>query len=177
MSDAATPIDKILAILEAMQTDVAEIKHRLDKLEGGVPPKPVPEPQDPTGGLYDFVRPVLVEPRHGAGVRMASPDVNEALLRCKYAVRWNGDVMLTGAAEDKVWAEIEALKAGDQKLIAKYKELDPTFAGFALLTSLLDPAEFDGFIGQSKRDGWAGWTVEQFINQQFGIDARPSGDE
>lgn len=170
MADTGTPLDKIFAML-------TEILARLDRLEGIKPdPKPEPEPQK-TGGLYDFVRPVPVEPRHGAGVRMSSPDVNEALLRSKYAVRWNGDVMLTGAAEDKVWAEIEALKAGDKALIAKYKELDPTFVGFALLTSLLDPTEFDGFIGQSKRDGWAGWTVEQFINQQFGIDARPSGDE
>ena len=169
-------IDYAIKLLLGMDLRLAA----LEKLAAGYKPEVPPAddtPAKPTGGLYDFVRPVLVEPRHGAGVRMASPDVNEALLRCKYAVRWNGDVMLTGAAEDKVWAEIEALKAGDQKLIAKYKELDPTFAGFALLTSLLDPAEFDGFIGQSKRDGWAGWTVEQFINQQFGIDARPSGDE
>jgi hypothetical protein len=168
MPDAGTPLDKILAILE-------QILARLDKLEG-IGPKPVPEPQK-TGGLYDFVRPVPVEPRHGAGVKMTSPDANEAILRSKYSVRWNGDVMLQGAAEDTVWLEIERLKAGDAKLIQKYSMLDPTFAGFALLTSLLDPVEFDGFIGQSKRDGWAGWTVEQFIAQQFGIDARPSGDE
>lgn len=172
MSDVGTPIDKILALLEALSARIAKIESVLL-----IDTKPPIEPQKPTGGLYDFVRPVPVEPRHGAGVKMTSPDANEAILRSKYSVRWNGDVMLTGAAEDKVWAEIEALKAGDQKLVAKYNMLDPTFAGFALLTSLLDPVEFDGFIGQSKRDGWAGWTVEQFINQQFGIDARPSGDE
>lgn len=176
MPDTGTPIDKILAILALMQTDLAEIKHRLDKLEGGKSPIE-PQKPTPTGGLYDFVRPVPVEPRHGAGVRMSSPDAEEALLRCKYSVRWNGDVMRVGAAEDEVWAEIEALKTGDEKLVSKYRILDPTFAGFALLTGLLEPAVYDGFMGQSRRDGWAGWTVEQFISQQFGIDARPSGDE
>jgi len=167
MSDTGTPLDKILAMLE-------QILARLEKLEGGKPPI---EPQKPTGGLYDFVRPVPVEPRHGAGVRMTSPDAEEALLRSKYAVRWNGDVMLTGAAEDKVWAEIEALKAGDEKLIAKYRVLDPTFAGFALLTNLLDVSQYDGFLGQSKRDAYAGWTVQSFIDLQFGVDSKPSGDE
>lgn len=168
MSDVGTPIDKILAILE-------EILKRLDKIEGNAPPKPPIEPQKPTGGLYDFVRPVPVEPRHGAGVRMAAPDAEEALLRAKYGVRWNGDVL--DQIEDDAWEEIEALKAGDQKLISKYRSLDPTFVGFALLTGLLDPAKFDGFLGQSKRDRYIGYTVERFIGEQFGIDATPSGDE
>lgn len=168
-------IDYAIKLLLGMDLRLAA----LEKLAAGYKPEAPPADDTPakTGGIYDFVRPVPVEPRHGAGVRMTSPDAAEALLRSKYAVRWNGDVMLTGAAEDKVWAEIEALKAGDEKLIAKYRVLDPTFAGFALLTSLLDPAEFDGFMGQSKRDAFAGYTVERFIGEQFGIDSKPSGDE
>lgn len=152
-----------------------EILARLGKIEN-VLLIAQPEPAK-TGGLYDFVRPVPAEPRHGAGVRMTSPDVDEALLRCKYAVRWNGDVALNPDQENEVWAEIEALKAGDAKLIAKYQVLDPTFAGFALLTALLDVSKYDGFLGQSKRDAYSGETVETFIALQFGIDSKPSGDE
>jgi hypothetical protein len=108
---------------------------------------------------------------------MTSPDVGEALLRAAYGVRWNGDVVRHGVYEDEVWAEIEALKIPDVTLLPRYSSMDPEFAGFALLTGLIDPSKYDGFLGQSKRDGWSGWTVEQFIGQQFGIDARPSGGE
>ncbi len=169
-------IDYAIKLLLGMDLRLAA----LEKLAAGYKPEAPPAddtPPKPTGGLYDFVRPVPVEPRYGAGVKMTSPAANEALLRAKYAVRWNGDVMLTVAQEDEVWAEIEALKGGDQKLIAKYSMLDPEFAGFALLTNLLDVSQYDGFLGQSKRDAYSGETVETFIALQFGIDSKPSGDE
>ena len=173
MSDAGTPIDKILAILEAMQTDVAEIKHRLDKLEGGVPPKPVPGPQAPTGGLYDFVRPPADEPRYGAGVKMTSADGAELTKRALYGVRWNGDV-IDSVTYDRAWEEIEALKAGDPTITKAYAEtgIDPTLAAVLLLTGYLDPIRYDqNSIGPAtaKRQAQVYKTPQSWIDEQFAI--------
>lgn len=184
MSDVGTPIDKILAILEAMQTDVAEIKHRLDKLEGAPPPKPEPEPQKPEEVfLARFVRPVPIIPRHGAGVRMSAPDGEELIQRALYSVRWNGDVMSHIAEE--AWAEIEAVKAGDPKLTAVYAETgaDPDLIAVMLLTGYIAPVGYDQFsfnVAQEQRRGYVGQTCQSWIDNQFAIlhgGAAPSGGE
>jgi hypothetical protein len=137
------------------------------------------EPPSETGGIYQYVRPDPAEPRYGAGIKMTGPDAAEGIKRACYSVRWNGDQMLTlpPEREDEVWAEIEKLKAGDPELVQKYLLVNPEMAGFALLTELLDPVKYDGFLGQSKRDALYGVTVQSFLDQQFGIDSNPSGNE
>jgi hypothetical protein len=166
-SDTVTTDEILLSILARLD----QIEAKLESA-GIVPagPKPVP-----TGGLYDFKRPDPSEPRYGLGIKMGSPDAAEALKRAMYCVRWNGGLALAERGENEAWEEIEALKT-DPTLQRKYSSMDPTFAGFCLLTGWLDPAKYDYFIGQSRRDALAGYTVERFINEQFGIDASPSGE-
>ena len=165
--------DEFLAPLLASLT---AINARLAKIEDAILGEHVPGPPPaPTGGLYQFVRPLPVEPRYGLGVRMTEPDVAEAIKRACYCVRWSGDVAKTGQAEDEAWMEIERLKT-DPVLQSKYRLVDPEFAGFALLTNLLEPSHYDGFTGGMVRDAYQGYTVERFINLQFGIDSTPSGE-
>jgi hypothetical protein len=175
MPDTGTPLDKIFAILE-------EILARLAKLEGA-DPKPEPEPQKPTGGLYDFVRPPDDEPRYGAGVKMTTADGAELTKRALYGVRWNGDV-ITGVTYEEAWAEIEALKAGDEHLLRIYREsgIDPALAGVLLLTGFIDPAEYRGLnaTDQLTEEGKKWANPQAWIQGIFDIMAggpRPSGDE
>jgi len=180
MPDTGTPIDKILAILEAIRERLdkifailEEIRERLDKLKGNAPPKPEPEPQKPEEVfLARFVRPVPLVPRHGAGVRMSSPDGEELIKRALYSVRWNGDVMSHIAEE--AWAEIEALKAGDPKLTAVYAEtgIDPVLACVLLLTGYLDTVANDQNstgVAQEKRRREVGKTPQSWIDEQLAI--------
>jgi hypothetical protein len=173
--------DEQLAALRSGQDAIlagqAAIDKRLAAIEEKLPVNitittPAPEPSE-AGGLYDFVRPPADEPPYGLGIAMTSVDVGEAINRACHGVNWRGDIVLSPAMLDEVWTEIEALKAGDVALIAKYRNLDPGFAGLALLTGLTDPAKYDGFIGQAKRDAWAGTTVQSFIDGQFTIDGTP----
>lgn len=177
MADIGTPLDKIFAILE-------EILARLAKLEGA-DPKPVPVPQTPapTGGLYDFVRPPADEPRYGAGVKMSVADGAELTKRALYGTRWNGDV-ITGATYEEAWAEIEALKAGDEKLLRIYQDsgIDPALAGVLLLTAFIEPAKYRGLNATDElaeeAKKWA--NPQAWIQGIFDIMAggpRPSGDE
>ncbi|MFZ2908003.1 MAG: hypothetical protein WA014_02555 [Minisyncoccia bacterium] len=178
MSDAGTPIDKILALLEALSARIAKIERVLL-----IDTKPPIEPQKPTGGLYDFVRPPDDEPRHGAGKQMATADGAELTKRAIYGVRWNGDV-IDSVTYDRAWEEIEALKAGDEHLLRIYGEsgIDPALAGVLLLTAFIDPAKYRGLNATDKlaeeAKKWA--NPQAWIQGIFDIRSggpRPSGDE
>jgi len=135
-----------------------------------------PVANGPTGGLFDFVRPDGSEKPHGLGTPMTWPDVGEAISRACYGINWRGDQVVAGAAADDVWAEIDALKAGNEKLIDLYRKVDPTMAGYALLTGRIDPSKYDARtfgINASKRNALAGETVERFLEDQFRITGGP----
>jgi hypothetical protein len=143
----------------------------LTKLEAIAPSAPVPVPTEPAI-LADFVRPFPVEPRHGAGTRMNAPDEKELILRARYGVRWNGDVM--SHIEDEAWAEINALKAGDPLVTKVYAEtgIDPTLAAVLLLTGYLEPMKHDQYslgIAQANRRAKVHQTPQSWIADMFAI--------
>lgn len=145
------------------------IRDRLDALEAKAP---AVTPN--TGGLFAFVRPIPSAPRHGLGSRMDGPDLWEAVKRACSGVNYQGTLVHNAEAEDDVWQEIERLKIGDPELLPKYQALDPAFAGFALLTGLIDVAKWDplGFgINAGKRDNFAkrGTTITSWLEDQFRI--------
>ncbi len=162
-------LTKILVNQEAMAKEIQEIKAKISAS---------PAPVSQTGGLYAFKRPDPVEPRYGFGIKMTSPDVAEALKRAVYCVDWAGD-QKRSSDEDAVWAEITKLQTStDPKDFEPYALLDPEFAGFALLTNLIQtPASDAASFGQTKktRESYAGTTVQSFLEAQFGIHGGPSG--
>lgn len=143
-------IDYAIKLLLGMDLRLAA----LEKLAAGYKPEAPPAddtPAKPTGGLYDFVRPPADEPRYGAGKRMATADGAELTKRALYGVRWNGDI-ITGSSYEEAWEEIEALKAGDEKLLRIYgaSGIDPALAGVLLLTAYIDPAKYRGLNATDK---------------------------
>ena len=145
-----------------------EILARLDSIEAKLGAVPPPQSND---GLYWYKRPAAGVPRYGYGVRLG-PDgftPEELRLRALYCVRWDGEIAKSGPYEDEVWAEIAALQNGDAGLIKRYEMLDPDFVGFALLTNILSPVKYDGFIGGMQRDGMKGITVQSWAEEQAAI--------
>ncbi len=177
MADTGTPLDKILEML-------AEIIARLDRLEGVKPP-PEPQKPAPTGGIYDFKRPVPVEPRHGLGMKMYQADVAEFIERSRYAVRYSGLLALGPGQEDEAWAEITAIQNGDPGIIKAYAEagIDPMLVACLLMQGVIDPVKYDGpTFGNAaqKRAALAGLTPESWLDNEFAImhgGAAPSGGE
>lgn len=146
---------------------------RLAKIESVllIPAAGKPAPGEPD--LFSFVRPDGSAKPYGLGTRMTGPDVREAIKRACHGVNWRGDLVLGPAAADEVWAEIAQLQKGNPDLLEKYRFVDPGFAGLALLTAILDPVRYDGFIGQAKRDSWAGTSIDSFLTAQFAISGGP----
>lgn len=153
--------------LDLILAEIASIKAQL------AAPAPVVQPQ--TGGLYAFARPALRDATRWANRKMASPDAAEAIERALHGVSWAGSYLADSAYEE-AWAEIEALKSGDAKLIASYQTLDPEFAGVALLSGLIAPVKHDAItFGETakKRLSYAGATVQSFLDDQFRVTGGP----
>lgn len=159
-------LDLILANQKAAEERLAKIESVLL-----IPAAGKPAPGEPD--LFSFVRPDGSAKPYGLGTRMTGPDVREAIKRACHGVNWLGEQVLGPAAADEVWAEIAQLQKGNPDLLEKYRFVDPGFAGLALLTAILDPVRYDGFIGQAKRDSWAGMTVPKFIGNQFKVAGGP----
>ena len=180
MPETGTPFDKLFLILEEFRGDLTEIKDRLARLEGREPqaPAPAPTPAPPVNGaldLYSFVRPAKREAdRWPFGADMKSADLAEAIERALHGVNWRGG-KLGDKAYEEAWAEIEALKAGDWRLIGIYgpagANLDPALAGYALLTGRIQTVAHDGgFSGNADaRRALAGETVQSFLDDQFRV--------
>lgn len=155
-------LDLILARLDAIEAKLAA----------------APQTPAPDAGLFRFVRPAVRETgRWPADVDMVAPDPEEVFQRALHGVNWRGGAVSDQTYEE-AWQEIEALKAGDEKLIAVYREagLDPEFAGVALLTGLISPAKHDAMsfgVNFGVRRGYAGYTTASFIEAQLSIKGTP----
>ncbi len=182
MADTGTPLDKILAILEGLDARIAKIETYI--FEEYAPDPTPPEPAK-TGGIYDFKRPVPVEPRHGLGVKMGSADAAEFIERSRYAVRYSGLLALGPGQEDEAWAEITAIQNGDPGIIKAYAEagIDPMLVACLLMQGVIDPVKYDGpTFGNAaqKRAALAGLTPQSWLQNEFDVmagGAAPSGGE
>lgn len=180
MPDTATPIDKILALLEDLSARIGKIEMVLL-----IDPKPEPEPQKPEPFLARFVRPPVGTPRYGLGVRMAVADGAELVKRAIHCVRWTGTLALDGSSEDAAWAEIRAIQDGDPAVTKVYAEAgaDPEVIATALLLGLIDPVRYDSqYFGQyvEKRKRLVGLTPQTWLENEMAIaagGAAPSGGE
>lgn len=176
MPDTGTPIDEIRAILESIRGEIKEIREHLAKLEGAPPPKPTPEPQlpAPTGGIYDFLRPVPVEPRHGLGRKMYFADVDDFIERSRYAVRYSGQLALDPNPENEAWREIEEIQTGNPGIIKAYTEagIDPLLIAVLLMQGIINPIRYDGpSFGNAaiQRAKYVGLTPQSWLENQFAI--------
>lgn len=154
-------LDLIIARLEAIEARLVVAQ-----------PSPAP-----SGGLYAFVRPAIRDITPWADKPMRQTDPAEVIERALHGVGWQGNY-IADSSYDEAWAEIENLKTGDAKLISRYSELDPEFAGVGLLTGLFSPVKYDAItFGQNmkNREAWAGKTVSEFIVEQLSITGAPSG--
>ena len=149
---------------------------RLDAIEAKLAAAPHAPATD--AGLFRFARPAVRETgKWPADVDMVAPDPEEVFRRALHGVNWRGGAVSDQTYEE-AWQEIEALKAGDEKLIAVYREanLDPEFAGIALLTGLIQPAKYDGptfGVNSGVRRGYAGYTAASWVEAQLSIKGTP----
>lgn len=155
--------------LDLIISELAEVKKDIAVLKGSVSTPSAPAQSE---GLFRFVRPAVRNvSQWPTDVDMTSADAEEAFQRSLHGVNWRGG-HLSDRSYEEAWAEIEALKAGDQKLISEYVYLDPEFAGFALLTGLTEPVKYDAMtFGQAAghRRAWAGYTIQSFLDAQRAI--------
>lgn len=163
--------------LKALKEGQDEILGMLEELGKKLnAPAPVADGGPATDPLAGFVRPKPGEPRHGEGVPMKAPDLHEALERARHGVTWAGTVAREGKDLEDVWETIEKLRAGDWDAIAPYAMLNPLFCVFGLMTGLFQLAKYDGnTFGATfvQRKAFAGVTVEDFLNNQFGRTGGP----
>jgi len=102
---------------------------------------------------------------------MSSPDAEEAFQRSLHGVNWRGG-HLSEQSYEEAWFEIGLLKQGEKALVEKYLDLDPEFAGFALLTGLIAPARYDAITfgaAAVARKGFAGATIQSFMDDQIRV--------
>lgn len=154
-------ITKILA-------DLDEIKSKIAAPAARTPAQ--------TEGLFRFVRPAVRNiGQWPENVDMTEANAEEAFQRALHGVNWRGG-HLAEVAYNEAWEEIEALKAGDWKLIAEYgpngANLNPEFVGYALLVGLIspvkhDPETFGGAV--SRRKSFAGATIQSFMDDQIRV--------
>jgi hypothetical protein len=168
MADAYTEkLDAILAALGGLSERLANVEQILQVATTAPAPEP---PAQIVGPLAAFVRPPAGVQPYGYGVEMTEPDVAEALRRAMYCVTWRGEM---GVAEEDIqrrWEVIERLKVADPAIIQHYVSLHPEFCGFALLTGLIQPHTQDALsfgAEAERRRGWAGTTVQSFLDSQF----------
>lgn len=161
----------------SMTDDLKALTERVDTLEARVEAgAPLPPQRDPVGTLFIFNRPGPGVPRFGLGSRMGGPDVLEAVRRANSGVGYQGNLVRDASGEDEVWGEIERLKVLDGDLLAKYRLLDPAFAGFALLTGLIQVAKYDAItfgVNARSRESFAGQTIQSWLDDEFAVGGTP----
>lgn len=153
----------------------AALNKRVDTLTQSAPPE-TPQAPTRTDGLFRFVRPAVRDvTQWPIGVDMTTPDAEEAFQRSLHGVNWRGG-HLSPQSYDEAWAEIDALKKGNPVLIAEYgpsgANLDPEFAGYALLVGLISPVEHDPEtfgVAVSRRRSFAGTTIQSFMDDQIRV--------
>lgn len=153
--------------LDLIISELAVVKKEVASLKGDVISPPAL-----STGLYRFVKPETRDiSKWPWDEDMGQPDAEEAFQRALHGVNWRGG-HLADQTYEEAWAEIEALKAGDQTLISKYMDLDPEFAGFALLTNLFSVTKWDGYtfgMNAKNRKAYAGYTIQSFMDIQMAI--------
>ena len=160
--------DLVIKMLEDLSARLAKIETVLL-----IPTPEVPAAPARTDGLYRFVRPAVRDVAQFGDRDMTSADADEAFRRSLHGVNWRGG-FIADTTYEEAWAEIEALKSGDEKLISVYRDsgIDPEFAGYALLTGGISPAKYDAItFGQNakNRAALAGFTIKSFIAEQMGV--------
>jgi hypothetical protein len=168
VSDAYTEkLDAILAALGSLSERIANVEQILQITTTA----PVPgQPAQIVGPLAAFVRPPANAVPYGYLTEMTEPDVAEAIKRALHCVTWRGEF---GVAEQDInsrWEVIERLKIADPAILPHYVFLDPEFAGYALLTGLIQPHTQDALsfgATAEQRRGYAGTTVQSFLDSQF----------
>lgn len=167
-----------LKMLQEILDGMTEIKTRLSVLEGKataqVPVVTAPATEE---GLYRFHKPAVRDvSQWPENVDMTSPDANEAFRRALHGVNWRGG-RLADAAYEEAWAEIEALKAKVPAVLYEYEaaNLNPEFAGFGLLTGLIQPVKYDGSsfgTNVSRRKSYEGVTIQSFLDGQKALNGQ-----
>lgn len=173
MSDET--LDRVLALLGEVISRIGAIEARLDAGLTIVQPPAAPQPTP----LDAFVKPAMRDVSPWAERRdMTGPDVDEAIRRAHHGVNWRGGY-LGAAAYEAAWTEIERLKSGDRELIDRYRMLHPEFAGYGLLVGLFAPVAEDRWswgVNSATREGFAGQTIQSFLDDQFKVGGTPGGD-
>jgi hypothetical protein len=174
---ATSPLDQIIEMLTEMRGALVKAG-----LLPATPGEPAPVK---TGGIYEFKRPVPVEPRHGLGKKMGSADEKEFIERSRYAVRYSGQLSLSPGQEDEAWAEITAIQTGDTGIVKAYAEagVDPMLVAVLLMQGELKPVKYDGpTFGDAaqKRAALAGKSPQSWLKDEFEVMAgnpAPSGGD
>lgn len=149
---------------------LAALNKRIDTLTQTPPPE-APAAPARTDGLYRFQRPAVRAIDPWAGREMASADADEAFARALHGVNWRGG-HVADVSYDEAWDEIERLQAGDEELISLYRDLDPEFAGFALLTGLISASKWNALsfgTNAKQRTSFAGYTIQSFMDAQMAV--------
>lgn len=158
--------DLVIKLLEDLSARLAKIETVLL-----IPTPETPAAPARTDGLYRFVRPAVRDVAQFGDRDMTSADADEAFRRSLHGVNWRGG-FIADVSYEEAWAEIEALKSGDETLIARYRALDPEFAGYALLVGLAAPVKYDALsfgVNAATREALAGKTIQSFMDEQIAI--------
>jgi len=171
-----TDLETVNRKLDVLTENVNEMMVLLCNMAAAAP-TPTPVIPAPTGGAYQFVRRFDA---FGKGTPVAWADEPENVMRACAAVRWDGEKVYDDLAPalDAIWVEIDRLQAADPLLLPRYRNLDPAFACFGLLTGLFDIASYDSTsfgINSNKRNSYSGQTIEHFVQGQIDRRGRPGG--
>ena len=168
--------------LELLDTKIDALRDLVSELlvlASNTAPAPTPVPVDPL--------PPWVKPTDGPRPyeeRSPTPDYAEARRRALYGYGWQGRPWL-GINLPAAWDEVSVIKALSPQTVQTYRGglyalLQPDFACYAVLVGLIETeivrSRSPQFMPAMISPDWAGLTVEQYLDGQWGITGGVGGD-
>lgn len=173
-----TDLETVNRKLDVLAENVNEMLVLLCNLAAAAP-APAPVAEDP---LPQWVRPNDWQRPYEE--MDDTHDYIEARRRASYGYGWRGRPWL-GTNLAAAWAEVEDVKLLSPQTVQLYRgglyaALNPDFACYAILTGLIETeavrARSPQVMPAMINPDWAGLTVEQYLDGQWGITGSVGGD-